>query len=435
MRKIGIGLLGFGTVGVGVVEILLRNGQLLAQRAGAELVLHRVADLDLERDRGVTLDRTLLTRDAKAVIDDPDTTVVVELIGGTGAAREFILRALERGKPVVTANKALLAEYGAEIFDLVRKKAVDLYFGASVGGGIGIVRALREGLIANHIRSINAILNGTCNYILTSMEELACPFDKALAMAKAAGYAEANPALDIDGIDTAHKAVILASLAYGRYVPLRSVHVEGICEVSETDIRYARELGYRIKLLAVVRQSEEGVEVRVHPTLVPLNHVLSSVSGVFNAVLIQADFAGDVLYYGQGAGRNPTASTVVADIVDVARNIISGAPHRLAAVSPAGGPIRIRDMNGIQTRCYLRLALLDRPGVLAQIAAILGGHGISLSSVLQKETRAGDYVPVVILTHAAPEMAFTAALEEINRLSVVGGKAVRIRLMDEGKAQ
>ncbi len=428
MKEIGLGLLGFGTVGAGVVRGLQENGELIASRLGVKLALRRIADLDLETDRGVTVDKGILTTDAKAVIDAPDVDVVIELVGGTGVAREFVLRALEQGKPVVTANKALLADFGAEIFDLAREKQTDIYFGASVGGGIPIIRALREGLSANRIRSIHGILNGTCNYILTEMERHGAAFDECLAEAQAKGYAEAEPSLDIDGFDTAHKAVILASLAYGGTVPLGAVFVDGIRGLSDLDIGYARDLGYRVKLLAVIKSDNGWVEIRVHPSLVPLNSMLGSVSGVFNAVLVNGDMTGDTLYYGRGAGAGPTASTVLGDVVDVVRNLESESAHRIAAIPESGDDVRIRPMSEITTRYYVRLCLRDQPGVMAQITTILGQHQISLASALQKDEPENDHVPVVYITHEAVEAEVNAALKEIAALDCVSGEPVLLRI-------
>ncbi|MDP6490590.1 MAG: homoserine dehydrogenase [Kiritimatiellia bacterium] len=428
MKEIGLGLLGFGTVGAGVVRGLQENGELMASRLGVKLVLRRIADLDLETDRGVAVDEGILTTDAKAVIDDPDVDVVIELVGGTGVAKEFVLRALEQGKPVVTANKALLADFGAEIFDLAREKRTDIYFGASVGGGIPIIRALREGLSANRIQSIHGILNGTCNYILTEMERNGVAFDACLADAQAKGYAEAEPSLDIDGFDTAHKAVILASLAYGGTVPMDAVFVDGIRGLSDLDIGYAHDLGYRVKLLAVIKSDNGSVEIRVHPSLVPLDSMLGSVSGVFNAVLVSGDMTGDTLYYGRGAGADPTASTVLGDVVDVVRNLESGSAHRIAAIPESGDEVRIRPMSEITTRYYVRLCLKDQPGVMAQITSILGEHQISLASALQKDEPENDHVPVVYITHEAVEAEMDAALKEIAALDCVSGEPVLLRI-------
>jgi homoserine dehydrogenase len=429
MKEIGIGLLGFGTVGAGVVEGLQKNGDLLVGRVGARLVLRKIADIDLERDRGVKVDRAILTKDALAVVRDPSVDVVVELIGGCTIAKELILEALKLGKPVVTANKALLAEHGQEIFGAAEKSGAALYCEASVGGGIPVIKALREGLIGNEIQSICGILNGTCNYILTQMEREHIPFKKALKEAQEQGYAEAEPSLDIDGLDTAHKAVVLASLAYGFPVPMNAVHVEGIRSIDQVDILNAGKMGYRVKLLALIKRVDGEVEVRVNPTLVPLDHMLASVNGVFNAIQVSGDIVGDTLYYGRGAGRAATSSAVIGDLADVARRLMSGckdAPVRVQ--SDAQG--RLRSMDEIESRYYLRLMLLDKPGMLARVAQILGKNQIGIASVMQPEARKGEHVPVLIVTHDAKEKDFRAALQEIDALDVVSAKTVRLRIED-----
>lgn len=430
MKEIGLGLLGFGTVGAGVVEGLQRNADLLAKRVGAKPVLRWIADLDLERDRGVVVDRAILTRDAKAVVEDPSVDVVIELIGGVGIARELVTRALELGKPVVTANKKLLAEFGESLFALAAERGTALAFEASVAGGIPIIKALREGLVANHISEVYGILNGTCNYILTRMEREGLAFDAVLKAAQTAGYAEAEPSLDIDGFDTAHKAALLASLAYGFPVPMQAVHIEGIRGMASDEIRYAAELGYRIKLLAIIKHEASGVSVRVHPTLVPAQHMLGSVDGVFNAVLVRGDIVGDTLYYGRGAGRLPTASAVLADVADIAARLARGEKAGPPVLPPSGGRERLVAMAEVRSRYYLRMSLLDQPGVLARVATILGAHRISIASMIQKEQRAGGYVPVIVLTHTAEEQAFRSALAEIDALEVVGAPTVALRIED-----
>lgn len=431
MKQIGIGLLGFGTVGAGVVDGLRRNHDLLANRLGVELVLRRIADVDIDRDRGVAVDRALLTRDAREVINDPSVDIVVELIGGTGIARTLVSEALAAKKPVVTANKKLLAEYGDEIFGLAARNGVDLYFGASVGGGIPIIRVLREGLVGNQVRRLLGILNGTCNYILTRMETEGAAFDTVLKAAQEAGYAEADPALDIDGFDTAHKAVILASLAYGFRIPMSAVTVEGIRGLSGMDVQYARELGYRIKLLAVVRHEGHEIEVRVHPTLVPVDHMLASVNQVFNAVMVQCDLTGDTLYYGRGAGRDPTASTVIGDLADVARNLAAGQPRHGCTAVAGQVPLRIRPLSEVSSRYYVRLMVVDKPGSLGIFTSILGKHGVSILAVTQRVVQQeGGLVPVVVLTHAAREAKLDAALAEIQTAGVVGEKPTKLRMLD-----
>ena len=429
-RELGIGLLGFGTVGAGVVEGLQRNGALMAERLGIKLVLRRIADVDLDRDRGVIVDRALLTRDAEAVIRDPSVDVIVELIGGCGIAKKLMLQALALGKPVVTANKALLAEHGTEIFKAAEAKDAPIHFEASVGGGIPIIKVLREGLVANNIRSIYGILNGTCNYILTRMEQEKLAFDIVLKAAQAAGYAEAEPGLDIDGHDTAHKAVILASLAYGFPVPQSAAHVEGIRGLAMDDLVNALAMGYRIKLLGIVKYSAEGISVRVQPTLVPLAHMLASVRGVFNAIQVDGDIVGQTLYYGRGAGRAATASAVLSDLADVARDFVADVRCKPAIQAAAAQSARLRPIGEISTRCYLRLALPDKPGMLARVAQVLGDHGISIASVMQKESSAGKHVPVIIVTHQAPEQQFQRALAAIDRMDIIGAPTVRLRIED-----
>jgi len=431
MKQIGIGILGFGTVGAGVVDGLRRNHDVLAHRLGVELVLRRIADIDITRDRGVPVDRALLTRDAREVINDPAVDIVVELIGGTGIARTLMTEALNARKPVVTANKKLLAEHGEEIFGLAEKMGVDVYFGASVGGGIPIIRVLREGLVGNNVLRMLGILNGTCNYILTRMESEGAAFATVLKAAQEAGYAEADPSLDIDGFDTAHKAVILASLAYGFHVPMSAVIVEGIRGLSGMDVQFARELGYRIKLLAVIRREQDEIEVRVHPTLVPMDHMLASVNQVFNAVMVQCDLTGDTLYYGRGAGRNPTASTVIADLADVARNMASKQPRHHRGVASAKQSLRIRPLAEVTSHCYLRLMVIDKPGSLGIFTSILGKHGVSLSAVTQRAVQQeGGLVPVVVLTHATTEARLDAALAEIQAAGVVGEMPQKLRILD-----
>jgi homoserine dehydrogenase len=433
MREIGIGLIGFGTVGAGVVYGLRKNGVLLENRLGVRPVLRGIADIDVERDRGVEVDKSILTTDAEALIRRDDVDLVIELVGGTGVARKFVRTALELGKPVVTANKALLAVHGHEIFGLAAEKHADIYFGASVGGGIPIVRSLREGLLANQVESIYGILNGTCNYILTRMETDRISFDKALREAQQQGYAETDPALDIDGVDTAHKAVILSSLAYGFNVPMSGVSIEGIRGLNAVDLRYALDLGYRIKLLAVIKRSAESdggsaIEVRVHPTLVPLDHVLASVSGVYNAVMVSCDLAGRTLYYGRGAGREPTASTVLADVADVIRNLVKGSRRRVPPIVNTGAASRVLPIDAIRSRYYLRLGLNDKPGMLGQITSVIGRHGISIASVLQKEAVAGAAAPVVIVTHEAGERDVASAMAEMDSMPGVGKGIVRMRI-------
>ncbi len=432
MKEVGVGILGFGTVGAGVAEGLLRNRKVMSERLGVDIVLRKIADLDITTDRGVAVDPDVLTTDAQGVIADPSVNIVVETIGGTGIAKTFVLAALNSGKAVVTANKKLLAEYGKEIFDTAKKNNVDIYFGASVGGGIPIIRSLREGLAGNEIQQIHGILNGTCNYILTRMENEGKPFGEILADAQKLGYAEANPSLDIDGFDTAHKACILSALAYGFQPSLDQVQVEGIRNLDGRDVKYAADFGCRIKLLAVVAKHGTEVEVGVHPTLVPFDHMLASVNGVFNAAMVRGDMVGDTMFYGRGAGRLPTASTVVGDIGDIARNMAHGEVRYTRAVPTYGeGVTKLRAPGDIVSRFYLRFGVADRAGAFGQIASILGKHDVSISAAAQKsaDVDAGGFVPVVCLTHPAPAKAIDAALAEICESGVISENPVRLRML------
>ena len=429
--QIGVGILGFGTVGAGVAEGLLKHREVMRERLGVDIELKKIADLDITTDRGVAVPEGTLTTDAESVIADPEVRIVVETIGGTGIARKFVMDALNAGKAVVTANKKLLAEYGVEIFDTAAKNGVDIYFGASVGGGIPIIRVLREGLAGNEINTIHGILNGTCNYILTRMENEGLPFDVVLKDAQKLGYAEANPSLDIDGFDTAHKACILSALAYGFQPALSDVQVEGIRTLSGTDVKYAADFGYRIKLLACVAREGDEVEVGVHPTLVPFSHMLSNVNDAFNAVMVNGDMSDNTMYYGRGAGRAPTASTVVGDIGDIARNIAHG-EVRYARAAPAynEGRIRLRAAGDITNRFYLRFQVADKAGSFAVLASALGRAGVSISAVAQKSDAAkGGYAPVVVLTHPAKTSAIDAALAEIKAAGVLDEDPVKLRML------
>ena len=429
MNDIGVCILGFGTVGAGVVDGLVQHAELIRARTGLELRVRRVADLDTTSDRGVEIDPAWLTDDAHAAIDDPDVHIVVETIGGTTIAKDLTLRALGAGKSVVTANKALLAEHGPELFAAADANQADLYYEASVAGGIPIIKALREGLVGNRVQSIHGILNGTCNYILTRMEAEGIAFDDVLAEAQAAGFAEAEPSLDIDGWDTAHKAVLLAGLAFGRTFALDQLSVSGIRGLDGRDVTYAAALGYRLKLLAVIKPAENGHEVRVHPAMIPADHMLAKVDGAFNAVLVHGDVVGQTLYYGQGAGRFPTASAVIADIVDVARNHAAECPGRVAAM-PSDGPGELLPLGEAEVRCYLRFQLIDRAGVLGHITQALGEQGISIASVIQHEREADDFVPVVVLTHHCRARQIDAALEALRGHPDIGAEVVRIVVED-----
>jgi homoserine dehydrogenase len=426
--KISIGLIGFGTVGTGVARALLGKRRLLSQRVGSRLVLRHVCDRDFRRRRGFRLPPALATTDPWKILRDPEIQIVVELIGGQEPAKRFILEALRRGKHVVTANKALLAHSGQELFAAAARAGVDLYFEASVGGGIPIIKALREGLIANEVDTILGIVNGTSNYILTQMREQHLSFHEALLEAKHHGYAERNPSLDIEGHDASHKLAILTLLGFGVQVQPGRLHVEGISNISQADIQYADELGYCIKPLAIAKEVDHQLEVRVHPTLLSKSHLLANVNGVYNAVYVHGDMVGSTLFYGRGAGQNPAASSVVSDIADVARNIASGASRRVPLRRRASHTIRrLRPIGAVETRYYMRFMVTDRPGVLARIAGVLGRHRISIASVHQKERRAARIVPVVMMTHEAKESNIRKALHVIDHLGFAKRPTVAIR--------
>jgi len=432
MDKINVGLIGMGTVGTGVVRVLTENSAVIAARLGAEVFLKRVADRDTERDRGVGLAPGVLTADAADVIDDPDIAVVIELIGGTGAAKELILKAVQSGKHVVTANKALLSAHGREIFAAAAEAGVDVGFEASVGGGIPLLKSIREGLVANNVRSVYGIINGTANYILSTMTEKGGRFEDVLKKAQELGFAEADPTYDVEGVDTAHKLAILIDMAYGAYVDLDDIYTEGITRINAVDIEFAKEFGYTIKLLAIAKDAGGGsVEARVHPTMIPAHHPLSSVDGAYNAVHIIGDAVGSVMLYGLGAGMMPTASAVVSDVVDICRNIGKGISNRVGPLSytpDALGEISIKPMDSLELPYYIRFQVLDKPGMLSKISGVLGDHGISIASVIQKGREAGSGVPLVILTHHARESSLRAAIEKIEKLDVILARAVYIRI-------
>ena len=428
VKKVNVGLLGLGTVGTGVAKVLLERSRWVAQRAGVEIALTRIATRHPQRQRSVRLRPGLVTTDVRAVLEDPEIQVVIELIGGLHPAKELVLRAIRAKKHVVTANKALLAHAGAEIFRAAARAGVDVYFEASVAGGIPIIKALREGLVANELQALYGIINGTSNFILSEMAREGCSFDAALKEAQARGYAERNPSLDLKGIDTAHKLSILTLLGFGRTIQPEAMFVEGIPGITQNDLRYAQDLGYAIKLLAIAKREGDTLDVRVHPTLLPRQHPLARVSGVFNAIYVKGDLVGEQLFYGQGAGRWPTTSAVLADVIDVARNIAGGAPRRVPALVP-GSPIRrVRRIGEVEGRYYFRFSCIDRPGVLAKIARILGRHRISIASVIQPDRRRDQIVPLIIVTHEARERDVQASLQLIDRLSVVRRRTVAIRI-------
>ncbi|MBL7210894.1 MAG: homoserine dehydrogenase [Desulfobacteraceae bacterium] len=431
MSEINIGIIGFGTVGAGTVEALMENREIISNRAGTEVVIRKIADLDTESDRGITLDRELLTTNSMDVIEDPNVNVIVELIGGMEPAKEYILKAMENGKHVVTANKALLAEHGREIYQAAERCGVSLAFEASVGGGIPIVRALRCGLSANHIQTIMGILNGTSNYILTRMTREGHPYNKVVQDAVSLGLAEDPPTLDVDGTDAAHKLAILISIAFGSPVSFEEIFREGISSLTPDDIRFASEFGYSVKLLAIGRNLGDRLEARVHPAMIPRDHILANVNEAYNAIYLEGDFVGPNLYYGLGAGKRPTASAVVSDIIDLARHIrlgVNGIMPPLAHFRSTGHGITIRPMEELTSEFYFRFSALDRPGVLSRIAGILADQQISIFSVIQKGRDAGGSVPIVMLTHEALESNVRKAVSLIDQLDVAMGKTVMIRV-------
>ncbi len=424
-----VGLAGLGTVGGSVWQRLASQKDLLRQRTGTEIRVDQVAARRPERARELGVPDKLVTGDWRKLVADPDLDVVVELIGGTRDAFELIQQALQSGKHVITANKALLAERGAELFQTALKHQRHLLFEASVAGGIPIIRALREGLVANRILSIHGIINGTCNYILTRMNEAGLEFKEALAEAKRLGYAEAHDSLDVDGHDTAHKAAALAALAYGFWIPPEQLSTEGLGAVEKQDILYARRLGYGLKLLAIIKADADGAaEVRVHPTLIPTSHVLASVSGVFNAVLVRGDVVGDTLYYGRGAGGDPTASSVVSDLAQIAAHFPQ--EQKARNVGHEALHSRVKTMAEIVSRYYLRLMVVDRPGVLADVARVLANRQIGISSVIQPEAQAGEITPLVLMLHDAPESQLLGAVKEIGAIGAVKAPPVHLRVED-----
>jgi homoserine dehydrogenase len=431
MNPINVGIIGFGTVGSGTVEILLKNRDIITGRVGSEIVIKKIADLDIATDRGLPIVSDLLSTDPMEIIRDPDIHIVVELIGGLTHAKEFILKAMEAGKHVVTANKALLAECGGEIYQAAEKFGVSLAYEASVGGGIPVIRALREGLSANRIQTIMGILNGTSNYILTRMTRNGLLYDKAVEEAIRLGYAEDPPTLDVDGTDAAHKLAILVSIVFGVPVPFHSIYREGIDRLTPEDIRFAAEFGYCLKLLAISRIQGARVEARVHPAMVPLDHIMANVNGVYNAIYLEGDFVGPNLYYGYGAGKKPTGSSVVADLMHLARQIRCGATSLLpplAHVRPELMDVAIQPIEELCTSYYLRCSAKDSPGVLSKISGILGENDISIYSVIQKGREVGGSVPVVMLTHEAKESSVRKALKQMEQLDVLTDKTMTIRV-------
>ncbi len=431
-KTINVGLLGIGTVGGGTFAVLARNQEEIERRAGCAITMKMVADKDLARARGLVGKKAVVTADANEVVGHPDIDIVVELIGGTGIAKDLILKAINNGKHVVTANKSLLAQHGNEIFAAAQKKDVMVAFEAAVGGGIPIIKSLREGLTANRIEWIAGIINGTSNFILSEMRDKGSSFADVLKEAQKRGYAEADPTFDIEGVDAAHKLTIMAAIGFGIPMQFKSVYTEGISKLTQEDIRYAEELGYRIKLLGITKRKAKGIELRVHPALIAERRLIANVEGVMNAILVKGDAVGQTMYYGAGAGAEPTASAVVADLVDVARMLTSDPEHRVPHL--AFQPDRLSDtpilpMGEVETSYYLRMRVLDKPGVLAEITRIFADLSISIDAMVQKEPHEGeDQADIVMLTHLTVEKHVNAAISKIEKLPVVVGKVTRIRL-------
>ncbi|HTZ17953.1 MAG TPA: homoserine dehydrogenase [Dissulfurispiraceae bacterium] len=432
-KEISVGIVGFGTVGTGTARILIENSRIIKERTGIELKLSKIADLDIKRDRGIRLPDGVLTTNAGDVLDNPQIDVVVELMGGIHPAKEFILRAIKNGKHVVSANKALLATEGNDIFASARENKVEVGFEAAVAGGIPIIKVLREGLVANSMLAIYGIINGTSNFILSKMTDEKVEFADALREAQRLGYAEADPTFDIEGIDTAHKLTILSSLAYGIPLSYGDVYKEGITRITARDIDFAAEFGYKIKLLAIAKSDNGEIEMRVHPTMVPNDYMISKIDGVFNAVYVEGDAVGSTLYYGRGAGDMPTGSAVVADLADIGKNIAYGGSARLSGICSVGSGtgMKIRRMEEIESMYYFRFAALDQPGVLSKISGILGNYNISIASVIQKGRSEVGSVPLVILTHMALEKDVIKAIAEIDKMPYVSDKTMILRV--EGK--
>jgi len=437
MKPISVGLLGIGTVGGGTWNVLSRNQEEITRRAGRGIEITVVADKDVAKAKKLTAGRARVTGDAYEVVRDPGVDIVVELIGGYGVAKDLVLAAIANGKHVVTANKALLALHGNEIFAAAQEKGVMVGFEAAVAGGIPIIKALREGLTANRIEWIAGIINGTSNFILSEMRDKGLPFDEVLKQAQALGYAEADPTFDIEGIDAAHKLTIMSAIAFGIPMQFELAYKEGIAKLTREDIRYAEELGYRIKLLGITKKTSEGIELRVHPTLIPTRRLIANVEGVMNAILVKGDAVGATMYYGAGAGAEPTASSVVADLVDITRLHTADPDHRvphLAFQPDRLAATRVLPMDEVITSYYLRMRVADRPGVLADITRILADLSISIDAMVQKEPAEGEeQVDIILLTHETREKNVNAAIVKIEALAVVSGKVTRIRLEELGR--
>jgi len=425
-------MIGFGTIGAGVAKILSENSEIIKKRLGAGVELVKVADLDITTDRGVKLAPDVLTTSAEEVINHPEINVLIELIGGYEPARKFLLQAIEQGKHVVTANKALLAKHGDELFSAVAEKGVSIGFEASIGGAIPIVRSIREAFVANNIQFIEGIVNGTANYILSKMSDENCDFQTALKEAQEKGFAEADPTFDIEGIDSAHKIAVLTRLAFGTPVSFDDITVSGISDITSEDIECAREFGYRIKLLAISKYDGQAIDIRVHPAMIPVKHPMANVNGVLNAIRVCDDMMDENILIGHGAGALPTGSAVVGDVVEIARNILSGLGERIPAGSFQNKEVKaipLKNMSEIESEYFLRFSVLDKPGVLSKISGILGTHSISIESMIQRgRAGGGEGVPLVMMCHKSSEKNIQSALKEIEQLDVVCGKSNLIRV-------
>lgn len=428
MREINIGLIGFGNVGSGFVKILKEKGAFLREKTATRIVLKKICDKDLASKRAVSVDKGLLTNDPKVILNDPKIDILVELIGGIHPAKDFIIEAFKRGKYVITANKALLAEEGNEIFNLAKHYQKSIHFEASIGAGIPIIKSIKEGLVTNRFVSVYGIVNGTTNFILSQMSNNNVTFDEAVRDARRRGFAETNPTLDIEGIDSAHKLILLVYLCFGRLVDMKDVFIEGISRISLANVIYAGEMGFKIKLLAIAKKINDELEIRVHPTLIPRSHLLASVNDIFNAIYVSCDLAGKLLFYGPGAGKMSAASAVVSDLIDVVRDIKAGLFKPTLEIIQDQSVKGLRKISDIDSRYYIRFMVIDKPGVLAKISGLLGKHGISIASVTQKERKTQKVVPIVMITHEVKEKDLRAALDRIGRLNVVREVPVAIRM-------
>ena len=435
MKDIKVGLIGFGNIGAGVVRLLRENADVIRSKVGTGIALKRIADLDITSDRGVAVDPGVLTTSVDDIFNDPEISVVIELIGGYEPARSFVLKAIENGKHIVTANKALLALHGAEIYAAAVHRGVEVQFEASVGGGIPVLTAIKSNLSANRFSSVFGIMNGTCNYILTRMTQEGADFADVLKAAQELGYAEPDPTFDVEGIDTAHKLAVLVSLCFGTRIDFKDIHTEGIANISGLDVKYAAQFGYRIKLLAIGKSVDGKIEARVHPTMIPLDSPLADINGVFNAIRLTGDFVGPVMFSGRGAGQNPTASAIVGDLIGISRSMRAGAGRRMSPLGfmdDAIVTIAVKPMNDIVSKYMLRFSARDKPGVLGTIAGSLGRHGISIESMVQTAHDVADAspVPIVIMTHEACEGSVQKALSEIDGLDIICEKTSFIRIED-----